>query len=167
MKKNPYIKYVVIFIVITVIAFIAVGVPFALHIAKGPDTAAWKTYYDGISDEDLCSLDRYWAYKKSTRGYSKDSLANSRVSIGEFYGLITVSSSRVKDATIEITVNSTLNSGELRIFVIRNDSEILTEIPPNETTTLTFVSEGSNTYTVKILGYAANIKIEVDSTSGA
>lgn len=153
--------------------FMVIGILYVVDQIVGFDNTAYEELYREITEKEICSSKNvYSAFKKSFKGsgnpshsdrdYDVELLDHVKVSIGRFDGLLTVSRSLVEHKKISITISSAVKSGELRIFLIKNDSEILEEILPNEEVSLEYISDGTDTYTVKILGLSADMEIEIN-----
>lgn len=173
MIKKSFKAFVIMTMIIVFIMFIVIGILYVVDRIVNYDNTAYEELYREITEKEICSSKNvYSALKKSFKGsgnpshsdrdYDVELLDHVKVSIGRFDGLLTVSRSLVEHKKISITISSTVNSGELRIFFIKNDSEILEEILPNEEVTLEYISDGTDTYTVKILGLSADMKIEIN-----
>lgn len=172
MIKKSYKAFVILTMIIVFVMLIVIGILYAIDQIINYDNTDYKVMYQEITEEEICSFKNvYSAFKKSFRGsgnpshtdrdYDVELLDHVEVSIGRLDGLITVSRSLVENKKVSITISSTLKSGELRIFLIKNDSEILKEVFPNEAITLEYISDGTNTYTVKALGLSADMEIEI------
>ena len=127
---------------------------------------------DTLTDDQILSIDsQYTAYKyKSTKNgsgtgvnaskyeeYDRDELSFSSKKIT---GIHPVLATKVKDATLRVNVESVLNSGEMKIVVIK-DGAILEYIEVGKTQQLTYYAEGEHTYYFKILCNKANISVTV------
>lgn len=163
-KKASYKAFVILTMIIVFVMLIVIGILYAIDQIINYDNTDYKVMYQEITDEEICSFKNvYSAFKKSFKGsgnpshtdrdYDVELLDHVEVSIGRLDGLITVSRSLVENKKVSITISSTLKSGELRIFLIKNDSEILK---------LEYISDGTNTYTVKALGLSADMEIEIE-----
>ena len=132
----------------------------------------YSNFYSSITDASVCSHKNDFAAQKKSittaEGKGKRDFAASdfvRFSSGRFDGLLTVNEFTSGDTPIRLTIGNTLKSGNLRIFVIKNHMEILREITPNETVTLDFSGGDAATYTVRILGIAAEVELEIRRTA--
>lgn len=132
----------------------------------------YSNFYSSITDASVCShKNDFAAQKKSVttaEGKGKSDFAASdfvRFSSERFDGLLTVNEFTVDDHPLRLTISSTLTSGNLRVFVIKNHTKILREIAPNEEITLDFPGGDTTTYTVRILGIAAEVELEIRRTT--
>ena len=173
MIKKGYKAFVILTMIVVFVMLIAIGILYAVDRIIHYDNTDYEILWREITDEEICSTkNAYTAFKKSFRGsgnpshmdreYDAELLDHVEVSIDRLDGLLTVSRSLVENKKVSITISSTLKSGELRIFLIKNDVEILKEVFPNEKITLEYISNGTDTYTVKALGLSADMEIEID-----
>lgn len=132
----------------------------------------YSNFYSDITDASVCSHKNDFAAQKklvtTADGKGKGDFAASDLvhfSAGRFDGLLTVNEFTSGDTPLHLTIDNTLKSGNLRIFVIKNHTEILREITPNEKVTLDFSDREAATYTVRILGIAAEMELEVHRTA--
>ena len=132
----------------------------------------YSNFYSSITDASVCSHGNDFITEKksiiTTDGKGKGDFAASdfvRFSAKRFDGLLTVNQFTAGDSPLRLTLKSMLKSGNLRIFIIKNGTEILREIAPNEEISLDFSGTETGTYTVRILGIAAEMELEIRRTA--
>ena len=95
-----------------------------------------------------------------TSGGSNGKTTN--VSVRKLNGILAVSETKAEDETVRFEISSNLEEGKMRIFVIKNDSEVLQEVAVNRDVVLEYRSDGKNTYTIKILAVDARLKVSIN-----
>ena len=125
-----------------------------------------------ITDEQIISIDsqyRAYRYKSSRKGsetgvdnrryedYDRDQLSFSAKKIT---GIHPIQATKVTDGTLRVNIESKLNSGEMKIVVIRDD-EILEYLEVGRPLELNYSAEGEHTYYIKLLCKEANMSVTV------
>ena len=160
-KENKLVLAAVILTAIVVIGrilLLAVGI-FGVLQNYQTDYAA---FYEEADSEKICSRNSYSALGKSiiTNGGSNGKTTN--VSVKKLNGILAISETKAEDETVRFEISSNLEEGKMRIFVIKNDSEVLQEVAVNRDVVLEYRSDGKNTYTIKILAVDAKLKVSIN-----
>ena len=160
-KENKLVLAAVILTAIVVIGSIlllAVGI-FGVLQNYQTDYAA---FYEEADSEKICSRNSYSALGKLiiTNGGSNGKTTN--VSVKKLNGILAISETKAEDETVRFEISSNLEEGKMRIFVIKNDSEVLQEVAVNRDVVLEYRSDGKNTYTIKILAVDAKLKVSIN-----
>ena len=122
----------------------------------------YAALYEDADSEMICSShNSYSAFCKSIMTKSGANGKTTDVSIRKLNGMLTVSESKAEDENIRFEISSNLEEGKMRVFVIKNNSEILQEVEVGEDIVLEYYSDGKNTYAIKVLGVDAKLKISI------
>ena len=160
-KENKLVLAAVILTAIVVIGrilLLAVGI---FGVLQNYQTD-YSAFYEEADSEKICSRNSYSALGKSiiTNGGSNGKTTN--VSVRKLNGILAVSETKAEDETVRFEISSNLEEGKMRIFVIKNDSEVLQEVAVNRDVVLEYRSDGKNTYTIKILAVDAKLKVSIN-----
>lgn len=176
MIKKAYKAFFILAATITVIGMIVVlllwGISYFITSFQSTDYA---TFYEEVDKETICSSrNSYSALGKSiiSKGeksyndsnYDFELMSNIDISIKSLNGLMIVNQSKSVNAMIRFEISSSLEEGKMRIFVIKNNSEILQEVEVGEDVVLEYYSDGETTYTIKVLALDAKIRMNIERT---
>ena len=168
----------IVFAVFTFIFFVTLtmtlirGIIDPSSMKNGSDIDLKNFSVDSLTDEQIASTPgRYSAFSSSQRssgGYSgvRDSRYSDydrdrcSYSAKKITGIMTVSATKVKNSTLNLTIESNLKAGEMKIVVVR-DNEILEYVDVSQTCELSYESDGEHFYYVKIICNKAQASISV------
>ena len=168
--------------VLLVILFTVAVVAVLVKIAAGYNSASSAQIPDTNGDSKvLCSIDS--AYIESVtsefdilkHNCSKDSSAKSgvagkyaekdvvysRETAESLSGVYVCNAYKATGKTVQYTVDSVVNSGNLRIVVTDSQNKILYDIPVDGTYHLEFDTVNGEVYYLKLVGESANITVRV------
>lgn len=127
---------------------------------------------ENLTDNQIVCIESQYSayrYKSSKNGnetgidnqryeaYDRDQLSFSAKKITGIHPLI---ATKVSDGNLHIKIESSLNSGEMKIVVIRDD-KILEYLEVGKVVELNYYADGEHTYYIKLLGKDANMSITV------
>ncbi len=130
----------------------------------------WDNYaLENVTDEQIIYLET--AYKAffnvekhggQTSGVYKCKTDKTRTSFSskKINGVATVSTTKVENATLELEIESTHNSGKMKIAIVM-DEEIVEYVEVGEKVSLSYNVTGKHFYKVKIVCENANMSIKV------
>ena len=123
-----------------------------------------------LTDEQIIYGKQYRAYRYSGQNIGKSTGVGGRfekvdcdkstMTVKKITGVCVRSATKIKDSTLHLTIESTLNSGEMKIVVIR-DEEIIEYLEVGQTHNLVYDVEGEHIYYVKFLCVEANTEVSV------
>lgn len=168
---------------VSIVGFLVVAVIIGITLAviyltgnyyKAPSRLDLDSFkIEGVTDEQICDIyfdSRGTFNTVRTNGDSTGVKGNKTVKEYDrdetFYsgkkmvGIITPSATLARDCTLVITVDSKLNSGNMRIVVVM-DGEIVEYVEPNVQKTLSYTVSGEHTFYVKVLCENADMEISV------
>ena len=169
--KGPSAIVAAVFALVLVIMLIFINIKDAEE-AKESGIDLKNFNLETISDEAIITqANRSKSYSVSKKHYGKSSgisdtaylkadYDNCEFSCRKIIGIMTVSATKIENATLNLTVSSTLNSGKMKIVVIQ-DNQILEEIPVGEPVQLNVSATEESLIYVKVIGEDANMKISV------
>ena len=125
-----------------------------------------------LTDEQIVLIEKQYKayrYNSSKKGgdtdvdnfryedYDRDKLSFSAKKIT---GIHPIQATKVTDGTLRVNIETKLNSGEMKIVVIRDD-EILEYLEVGRPLELNYSAEGEHTYYIKLLCKEANMSVTV------
>ena len=177
MIKKAYKAFVILAAIITVIGMIIVLLLWGIdRIITCFQSTDYTAFYEEIDHATICSpCNSYSAFGKSIKSkgeksyndfdYGFELMSNVDISIKKLNGLMIVSQSKVINKNIRFEISSSLKEGKMRIFVIKNNSEILQEIEAGKEIVLEYYSDKEDIYTIKVLALEANMQINIERTT--
>ena len=176
MIKKAYKAFVILAAAITVIGMIVVLLLWGISsLITSFQSTDYATFYEDVDKETICSShNSYSALSKSiiSKGeksyndsnYDFELMSNVDISIKRLNGLMIVNQSKTINSMIRFKISTSLEEGKMRIFVIKNNSEILQEVEVGEDVVLEYYSDGETTYTIKVLALDAKIRMNIERT---
>lgn len=171
-----------IILILIIVAVVAILVANVIKITVGYNNAINSQIPDTNGDSKvLCSIDS--AYIESVtsefdilkHNWSKDSSAKSgvagkyaekdvvysRETAESLSGVYVCNAYKATGKTVQYTVDSVVNSGNLRIVFTDSQNKILHDIPIDQTYNFEFDTVNGEVYYLKLVGESANITVRV------
>ena len=168
-KRFGLVAVTAIILVMLLSSLISVLVDPSSILAPELENFAPETVSDG---EIVASGEHFNAFRISTHksgestgigGFIYDEYDHDKVklSVKWITGIKLLSASKVKDATLDLNIESTLESGDAKIVIIR-DREIVEYVDLGQSVNLSYEVSGEHTYYVKLL--CADAKLTASAT---
>ena len=128
--------------------------------------------YNNLSNERIIeTVARYKSYRNSEKQYGDQSGVDGEYkyydydnyyrSSGKITGILTVQSTKAIDQKVKLTITSNLESGYMKIVVIKN-GEIVEYIDTNHTILKEYDCVGENDIYIKIIASTAKMNISIE-----
>ena len=162
---------------LTIIIAPIVLIPFVIFMVQkcnaGPGFDAESFEIESISAEEIVADGDYFkSYNSSQKHaglgsgisssakYSEVDFHTCEFSCKKISGKMTASATKFSNATVNLRIDSTLNDGEMKIFIVQ-DGKIVGEVPTGEIVDVQYSATEESLIYVRVIAKDANMKIIV------
>lgn len=168
--RNILLCIVLVLFIITIIRIVLSGE--AIHLSRRHAFDYKNFTLEMISEEQIVGIIDNKVYKPKSRSlgastgveekrYQEYDYDQKEFEAEKVSGIIALSATKARDCMLHIIVESTLETGEMKLVVVIDKEAIVEYIPVGEKVDLYYTVEGEHTYYVKALCDEAKVNVTV------